>query len=527
MPSQLTSYAVEVELAGVGGGWTNITADVLLGETPLMLRYGIPRNGPMDRVADVGTASFWLDNSAKNSGGLVGYYSPLNSNVRSGFAFGIGVRIRFTFGGVTYYKWRGTLKDIDPVPGISRERVTRCLAVDWMEQAAEAQIRDVAVQIAKRSDEVFSAVLAKITTQPAASLIYVGIDTFAYALDNLGGDRTVAMSLFQDIALSELGFVYQKGNTTQGGTLVFENRQTRMTVTTNSVTLTNTMVGLEVPRSLEQVFNRVEVVTIPRSIDAAATTVLYSITVPQSTAISGGASVTIWGDYRDPNQTAVWVGGTAMVAPVATTDYTMHANADGTGANLTANFTVTATFFGSVVMLVIANTGATAGFITKLQCRGKGLYRYASQTSRSDNSSSQTTYGLRSITVPMPYQADSAIGQGAADYLTNLYASPLNQVNSVTFEANDSSTLLTAALAREISDRIGVEETVTGVTTTAGGGATRGWYINGVAFEVYPANQGPQIRCTWTLFPSDAAAYWVLDQTGASELNVSTRLAYI
>jgi len=111
-----------------------------------------------------------------------------------------------------------------------------------------------------------------------------------------------------------------------------------------------------------------------------------------------------------------------------------------------------------------------------------------------------------------------------ADLNTRLEAIAKREQNPV---ASVARRLLTAALAREISDRIGVEETVTGVTTTAGGGATRGWYINGVAFEVYPAAPGPQIRCTWTLFPSDAAAYWVLDQTGASELNVSTRLAYI
>ncbi len=413
MSAELTGYAVAVL---IGAGWVDLTADVILGEEPLRFRYGITGNGPLDRVADVGVCTLALNNSASNAAGLLGYYSPLHTNCLSGFTFGIPLRVSFTYGGVTYYKFRGRVKEIHPTAGLVRDRLTRLVAVDWMEQASVHQVRGVSLQIGQRSDQVFSAVLADITTQPAATSIATGIDTFSYALDNLGGDRISAIALCQDIAQSELGFVYVAGDTTQGETLTFENRQSRMVTTTNSVSFNDDMRELAVPTTLDAIVNRVEVVIASRTIDAAATTVLFSLPTPQTASIAAGETITLWGDYRDPAQKASWVGGTAMVAPVATTDYTMHTAADGTGTNLTATATVTATYFASAVKLVITNGHASsAGYLTLLQCRGKGLYRYDPETLRADVATSQTSYGLRSTTITMPYQSSHATAQGAAE----------------------------------------------------------------------------------------------------------------
>lgn len=546
MSADLTAYAVELF---IGSAWTNITADVILAEEPMRFRYGLAGNSPLDRVADVGVWTFAVDNSTGNSAGTLGYYSPLHANVRTGFTYGIPARVSLTYGGVTYYKFRGRIRDIEPVPGLYRQRITRITVVDWMEQAAIQQVRGVSLQLSQRSDQVFAMVLADIPIQPAAALISAGRDTFTYALDNLGGDRVAATSLFQDIAQSELGFIYVRGDTIQGETLVFENRQTRMATTTNSLSLNDDMLEIRVPSSLETIVNRVEVVIASRAIDATATTVLFSLPTPQSAAIAGNDTITLWGDYRDPAGKATWVGGTAMVAPVATTDYTMNTAADGSGSDLTANCTVRATYFASAVKLTITNgdagafnpatfTSATfntasatpstpaAGYLTKVQCRGKGLYRYDPETFRSDETVSQSTYGLRPTTIPMTYQDSHAVAQGAADYLAHLYSNPLAQVDAVIFEANASAALLTAALARDISDRIGIDETVTGVTQTTSG-MDRGWYINSVEFEVGPGRLGPQITCTWGLAPSDATAFWLLETVGASELNTTTRLGYI
>lgn len=524
MAVALTSWAVQFELAGVGGGWSDVTADVLLGAEPLRFRYGIAAGGPSDRVADTGWCTFALNNDVTNSGGLLGYYSPLHANVRAGFTWGIGVRIKFVYAAVTYYKWMGKIAEIDPVPGTRYERITRIRCVDWMDEAAQFNVRDVSIQLSKRSDQVFSAVLAAMPKQPAATSVGVGLDTYPYSLDDIG-DHPSAVSVFQKITQSELGFIYVKGDSVQGGTLVYENRQTRILAgSVNLSTLTNTQTKMSVPRTLAQLYNRVETTVHPKSIDAAATTVLYQKPSGTTILVAAGQTTTIFGDFRDPAQSAVsLIGGTAGVAPVATTDYVANSAADGSGSNLTANFTVTATFFAATVKLVIVNTGATDGYLTTLQVRGKGIYDYGPQVSRSDAAASQASQGLRALLIDMPYQDALVNGQGAADYLLNIYSNPQTQVDAVSF-ASDTAALLTAALAREISDRIGLVETVTGVSTAN----QAGFYIQSIEMEIVPSRIGPLITCTWGLAPASGQAVLVLDQVGSSELDsVGAVLGYL
>ena len=89
MPAYPT-YRLEVEL--VSGTWTNLVADGdVIGS--VRARYGIAGNGPMDCVASAGELAFMLKNGTNSSGGVRGYYSPFNTNVRSGWGYGIGCRL--------------------------------------------------------------------------------------------------------------------------------------------------------------------------------------------------------------------------------------------------------------------------------------------------------------------------------------------------------------------------------------------------------------------------------------------------
>ncbi|MHC4155646.1 MAG: hypothetical protein ACYST6_12090, partial [Planctomycetota bacterium] len=77
----------ELELAGRGGGWTDVSAD--LADSPIEIQYGIQGNRVADRVASTGNASFELVNQNPE-----GKYSLQHTNKTSGFGLGIGVRIR-------------------------------------------------------------------------------------------------------------------------------------------------------------------------------------------------------------------------------------------------------------------------------------------------------------------------------------------------------------------------------------------------------------------------------------------------
>ena len=110
-----------------------------------------------------------------------------------------------------------------------------------------------------------------------------------------------------------------------------------------------------------------------------------------------------------------------------------------------------------------------------------------------------SAYGEHAVAVDMPYQADPLIGEAAAAYLLERYGSPSEQVRSVRIRGK-SPALLTQLLTREISDRITVSETVTGVSSD--------FHINGVDLTVTPT----LVEATYILAPALPAgtSYWIL-----------------
>ena len=508
-----TAIRPELELAP--GVWTDVSTDVVQADQ-IRVSYGIRDSGPLARVAETGTAMLSLRNDAGNAAGVQGYYSPNHPAARAGFGYGTGFRLAVTSGGTTYYKFRGRIVEIDPVAGQYGLQRTRCRAVDWLEDLAAFQVRRVAAHRDQRVDDLLTTLITAMpnTARPAAQILDRGTEPYPYAFYDLGGGtsgRTVAQKLMQ----SELGHLAVIGDTTQGGTLRFFNRHHRATAD-SAVTLPNTMHGLRVPSTIDRAFNDVRVTINPVRVDPAATTVLWALTTEPTSSrpvIPAGQSRTFWGDYHDPDRENQLIGGTDQVAPVATTDYAANAAQDGTGTDLTASFTVTASFFGGSVQFVVTNTAAIDGTLTKLQCRGKAIEAVASLTFEASRAQ---PYGERSLRLNMPYQVDPEVGQGAATYLEAVYHALGQQVTALMILANDSDTLLTQALAREPGDRITVTETVTGLAMVDA-------FIQGVDLTVGP---GDLVRCTWHLAPAVDGEFWILDDPVASVLGVSTVLGY-
>ncbi len=505
------THTIEVELAGVGGGWTDISAD--LTSDPIHVSYGIKSYRPEIRVAETGVVTFGLRNDATNSGTTLGWYSLFHASRRAGWGLGIRVRLKQVFGADTRYLL-GWLDQAVAVPGVYEDAVVYCTVLDYMNELARIDA-PTAVQVNKRSDEIFSAVLANLDSQPEHALVDSGADTYVYALDNIASD-TKAMSIFADLAKSELGLVFCERDATDGQTLKFEARRARTVLSSVLVTLDNTMSGLTFPGGRQDIMNVFRVKAFPRVIVTGI--VIAKIEGAMAQAFAPGESRTIFLDYTDPTQRDTKIGGINQVNPVATTDYAMNTAADGSGTNLTASFTVTASFFSSAVMLVLTNTHATAsGFVTTLQCRGDGIYALNPVTAEASNAASVAAYGANVTLVEMLYQSNPMVTSDAALYLSSVYANPMANVGQVRFVANQSAALLTAAITGGISSRIALAETMSGLT------AVLEYFINGVEFEI---TETEVVTVTWWLAPASTVVYWLLGTAGASELGASTRLAY-
>jgi hypothetical protein len=504
------THTIEAELNGVGGGWTNITPDTT--NDNYRLSYGIKSNRPEVRVGESGTLSFGMRNDANNSGAQLGYYSPFHALKRPGWGFGIRVRLKQVYGADTRY-WLGRLDQIVPDPGQFENRRVACVAVDFMNEAARANA-PTAIQISKRSDEVFSAVLSNMAAQPENVSVDLGRDTYVYALDNVS-QETAVMSIWADLAKSELGIIVCKRDATDGQTLKFESRSARALVTTVVATLDNTMHGLDFPGGRADILNVFRVKAYPRIITASI--VIATIDAPFEQAIHPGETKTLFLDYTDPAQRDTKIGATNQIPPAATTDYTMNTAADGSGTNVTASFSVTATFFSSSVMLVVVNNGLSPGHIRTLKARGDGIFALNPVTAEESDAASKAAYGANVASIEMLYQSNPLVASDAALYLKEVFKDPLANARAVRFLANQSEALLTAAITGEISSRVRVVESVSGLT------AATEYFINGIEFDI---SEMETLETTWWLAPASTTVYWQLGIVGASELGVSTRLSY-
>jgi len=504
---------VDVELSGVNNGWTNLgqTGDRdVESSAGWVVRRGIAGGGPDDNVAQTGTFSFTLNNSAGNSARTLGYYSPYHASKRTGWGLGIRCRLRLVDPATSTARTRfvGRIDAIDPVPGSKRERAVRVTAVDWIDEAARWAITaSVGEQADKSWDQVVTNILAAMPFQPTSTSLDVGAETYPYVLDASQLGSETALGEFKKLADSERGLIYVKAD----GTLKAEGRHARMIVSTTSWTLTESDVqSVSLPSTRAEIINAIRVTSHPKVVDTEATTLVYTLAAPM--LVPAGQTVTYTAPYRDPT-TGEFIGSTAVQPQVAGVDYVANGSSDGSGASMTSDFTVTVTAIGSGAQFSVANANVAAGYLTVNRLFAKGIYDRGTVTSEARDAISVATNGENAVGFDMTYQPNVNVGQAAANYYLSKYGTASAQARSVTVFGK-SATLLTQILQREISDRIMLSETVTGLSDLS--------FINGEELRGMPSGH---VSVTYTLAPAAdpfAGLYWVL---GVNTLGVDTLLA--
>lgn len=532
------SCTVDVELALGGGAFDPVAFDDLAFDTATLesviddvraqngmhIEYGIPDGKPTSRVASSGEAKFWLNNANTNVGGIQGWYSPNNANVRSGFTQNILGRVMFGYSGVVYYKFVGRLKDITPSAGQYQPPLdTACVLTDYFDDFARANITGLGTGVNRRGDQLLTTLLTKMMFQPSSTSFDAGVDTFPFGFVGALAASVNALQEAQRITLSEMGYLYMKGDTSAGGVLRWENRHTRPANVTNKVVISNAMNALSVPSNVDDILNNIQVTVHDRNASGSPV-VLYSSTSQPSIGPLG--SIVVTGAYRDPTQQAARIAGTAFIGLVSGTDYVANSAADGSGTNLTANLTVSVVADGSAATFTITNNSMTTScYLTTLQIRGTALYDYDSPTLINRNSASEAIYGSQVLPIDMVYQSDVGVGGGVASWIDAIWGTPFPYAKQVSFLANVSDANMLAALTVEVGDRIGIVETQTGVSTVISGQTiTRGYFVQRVILDVA---EGPILTVTWMLAPADVLPYWILEQAGSSELDNTTRLGYV
>jgi len=519
----MATVSIELELSS--GVWTDVSADVLA-RVPIKWSRGIMDSGPLDLVARPGAMSFALNNNASNSAATAGYYSPGHASVRSGFGHGTRARLKIDAGGgvTARFVFNGRLRSISPSPGTTGPGASFCLAEDWLAEFADFDDMQLSLVEDQRSDQLIQDLIDLMETAPATVDLDTGLDTYPFAFDDLGSTQPQLLGIAQAVMQSERGYLYLRGDNSTGETLTMENRHARskaasaLVLTESDFAYTG---GMVVPSSLDRVFNDVETAVYPRRVDSAATTVLASLETEIEVGV--GDTITLFLDYRDPNNLASKVGGKDMVAPAANTDWTANASSGGGGTDVTSDFDLSSTvYYGSRAKVIATNNGTVTGYLRGpgsddgMQLRGKGLYTYQPINSRATSASSIASFGRRNLPSPleMPYQNSQAIGAGVAEFVAHLYSDVAN-VPTKCRPLTEIPATLQACIVRDIGDKITVSETQTAVATTD-------VFINGVEGEI---TDGKTVKMTWTLAPASTASVLILDDAVAGKLD-SNALGY-
>ncbi len=497
--------------ADFGAGFVDISAD-LVNKFPLRMRRGIFGNGPKDRVATPGSMTFNLNNSAVNSGAALGYYSPDHGSARSGFELGMETRLKLIYSGTDYYKFRGDAISIEPLAGSQRGRYTSVVATDYIDKLMRQKVSQLAVQAGKRPDEIITTLVAQMPTAPDNTSYATGLETFTYVLHDVKDESTSILNAITRAVSSSLGYFFVNGDQSAGEVLTYHTRNNRLNVT-STATLNDNMVELKTSRPIDRILNKIVTVPTPARVDAAAITILFSQASERE--LAPGETVTIIARYRDPNNEATRVAGLEIVDPlVADTDYKMSSLAGDGGNDMNGDLAVVITKGGNNSTLALTNNGKVIGYINLLQIRGKGLYLFSPVEVLSEDGTSQSTYGERTLVYKLPYQDSLNIAKDFADHFLAAYKDPVTFVDSIEFIANTNATLMTAALAVEIGDQVTITETVTGL-------AAVDYFVNGIELVITGSGK---IMCKWIVTVADTNTYWILGDATDGKLDVTTAL---
>jgi hypothetical protein len=546
-PAYLDSVSFQIYIQNFFGDmyWLDITHDVL---NDISCSYGIEGNGYADRVSSTGQLELILRNDAGNVLGIDGLYTPyLTDSSLHGWRYGTPFKLIFTYEGLEYVKFYGYVANIVPYSGDNKAKLVKVSIVDWMEFAANQPVVLPTLQENKRIEDVVAAILATMPIVPQATEYNVGVDEFSFIFDTIT-EKTKALSEFQKVAISEMGYIYLKKDKVYGETLVVEGRFKRnydaslddvpisnsysgymlqeigdillqetgdylLLDEVDNILFDNTMTNLDVEYGTN-VINFLVVKVYPRRIDTS-NVVLYSIT--NEIELESGETKTIVGRYRDPSNEAQKVSGKDMIAPVPTTDYTMFAGAGGTGANLTSSLSGTANYGTEGVQYILKNNAGVTGYINKLQARGKGIYFYDSTETWSDDATSQNTYGYIQLTLDQKYQDIVYGSKDIADKIIELDKTPRKVPSRVKFIANTSDDLMRAFLNFDVGTMIYLRENQTGIDNY--------FYIHQVEFKL---GLNGIIDFSWLIKEklSMNDTYWILGNATFGILGSTTILGY-
>src|SRR5690242_19953959 len=469
------TWAIEMKLASV---WTDVTRDVIKRDKSVNMRSIINGQLPTNVLPDIGTLSYWMDNSEANSGGKLGYYSLDHADCRAGFAEDTETRIKFVYDGVTKYFLHSWIDQAEPTAGQFRERHAYVHASNYIQKLVTNRTKRIPVQQNKRFDQLFDTIIDNCPIAPLNTSYDVDPSSSSLALHLQRDEETALSNALQKVLQSTGARAYILGDATDGETLAYANRYNR-SLTPLSATFNNSMSNVKVVRKSQKTYDHVKATLTPCEID---TSEIVLASLQGEVAIRPGEDFDVEMRLRDPAGNTR-ISGIDFIDPlVEDTDYKITAYSGSSGNDMNAAVTVTLTPGGNTSKVRIHNNSGTIAFCNFLKLRCKGIYPY---------DSIDFTFGSgteREFALSLPYMSSvataRAIGQATLAYVTQ----DLPEVSGLEYYPDASDAFMDNFMTLDFGSRIGVIEEATGLNAE--------FIING--FDSVEINNG-LLKCTYAL----------------------------
>jgi len=308
----------------------------------------------------------------------------------------------------------------------------------------------------------------------------------------------------------EHGYAYMR----RDGVAVFEDRHRRLRNRTALFAFTDAHIANLTPEfDDENLFNHIAVVAHPRSVGVLESICWDGIGDNDGHKITPGDEREYWVTWTDPETETVCEVIEIVDPLVASTDYLANAAADGSGANLTANLTVTlaANEFGRY-KVTVTNDGSADLYVTKLQIRAQPLVSHDAVTLTAEDTASIAQFLQRDLTIDVALLNDPVEAQTRADFELLQRSTPKLRIAKMTIDGTTQTNLL-QIMFREIGDRVSV--------TSVEHGIDGEFFITGINYPSIDAQAG--LLSAEFALEQAPPNFWV---AGFSRAGIDTRAAY-
>lgn len=272
----------------------------------------------------------------------------------------------------------------------------------------------------------------------------------------------------------------------------------------------------------EDLVNRVTLHYSLRTVGGAGSIIWSSSQLPILLK-AGSDPKTINASYFDATITTQRIAATNYIFPVAGTDIIANTLYDGSGDNVSTAISVAVDFKANSAKIILSNPTAQDCYVRTLQLRGTPLVQ-SDEVVTSLSADSLREFDEYPRTVEVRMLDDTDVAQSYADYIISKFKTPLDRLESITFNSLRNAKTIAAAAHMSYASVLDTLNARIAVTLPFYNHSAE-YFVVGERRVIIVGGDHSQM-VTLILKPQARERYWILGRTGYSELGSTTYLGF-